>query len=250
VLEIKGDLLFKTCLSHNKTEVIDKNAWYSTNDAIRVKKNRLIIIGRQDDAIIGSDGNNVYPETIENLYNTTSLYTVGIVGIKQRSGYHRISLLVKFNKTISDDVKQRVIHNILKITEQIPISRRPARFFEVNNIPLTELGKVKHHELTTLYEHNKIELSPISTNSIVRQEQSEKIDPELLKKIRQCFANVFKIKIEEVQNDTNFITDLGGSSLDYYSILNEIQHVTGKEIKLVGEKILLTPNDFAIYLMR
>jgi acyl carrier protein len=178
------------------------------------------------------------------------LYTVGILGLKQRSGSHRINLLVKFDEHITPTAKQAIINRIYKTTEQIPLHKRPTKFFEVDQIPLTQLGKVKHRELLGLYDSGKLILNPINIKSDKKNTDTNKLDKDLLLIVRQCFAKAFEVDVKDIHDDTDFITDLGGSSIDYYTILNEINHATGKEIKLIGNKILITPIDFTIYLMQ
>jgi acyl carrier protein len=215
-----------------------------------LKKKRLKILGRLDDAIIGGDGENVYPEELENLFNVSPFYTCGILGIKQRSGSHQINLLVCFKKNITPVLETELVKKIYQIVEMIPLYKKPIKFYAVDQLPLTNLGKVKHKQLLEMYKQHQLNLVPLTKNiennlQFITNETTKK----LLLEVRQCFAKIFNVDVDTIHDNTNFITDLGGSSIDYYGILNEISTVTKKEIKLIGQKVLLTPLDFVIYIL-
>ncbi|MDR0674898.1 MAG: AMP-binding protein [Mycoplasmataceae bacterium] len=249
-LQIKGPLLFQSTLLHGKLIINNQNEWYSTNDIIKIKKKRIQVVGRLDDAIIGGDGENVHPEELENLINIDNRYTCGILGIKQRSGCHQINLLVYFKEHLPSTEQLNLIEKIHKIVETIPIYKRPIKFYATDQLPLTNLGKVKHKQLLLMYQNHELKLVPLTKNiesdlEIIKNDYVKK----LLDDVRQCFAKIFNVNVNTIYDNTNFMTDLGGSSIDYYGLLNEITQISKKEIKLVGNKALLTPLDFVIYIL-
>jgi hypothetical protein len=243
-------LLFQSTLLHGKLIINNQNEWYSTNDIIKIKKKRIQVVGRLDDAIIGGDGENVHPEELENLINIDNRYTCGILGIKQRSGCHQINLLVYFKEHLPSTEQLNLIEKIHKIVETIPIYKRPIKFYATDQLPLTNLGKVKHKQLLLMYQNHELKLVPLTKNiesdlEIIKNDYVKK----LLDDVRQCFAKIFNVNVNTIYDNTNFMTDLGGSSIDYYGLLNEITQISKKEIKLVGNKALLTPLDFVIYIL-
>jgi acyl carrier protein len=204
-----------------------------------------------DDVIIGRDGENVSPEELENLFNISDLYTCAILGIKQRSGSHQINLLIHFQNNVDEETRTKLISKINQIVESIPLYKRPIKFYAVNFLPLTNLGKVKHKELIDAYQKHKLELVPLTKNTesnlnLIKDEKTK----ALLLEVRKCFAKIFNKDINDIYDNTNFVTDLGGSSIDYYGLLNEVSLVTKKEIKLSENNILLTPLDFVAYIIK
>ncbi|MDR1234593.1 MAG: AMP-binding protein [Mycoplasmataceae bacterium] len=248
-LQLKSELLYKSKMIHGELTINKVNEWYDTSDLAKKIKGRLQILGRLDDAIISADGEKVSPEELENLFNISDAYTVAILGIKQRSGSHQINLLIWFKTELDTSDKDEIIKRIYKITDTISLYKRPVKFFAVDQLPLTDLGKIKHKQLISLYEQHQLMLVPLTKNidydlQLIKDEQTQKF----LLQTRLCFAKVFQTDINNIHDNTNFINDLGGSSLDYYAILNEIFLITNKEIKLTSDKVLLTPLDFALYL--
>jgi acyl carrier protein len=152
---------------------------------------------------------------------------------------------------VSEEERTKLINKINQIVESIPLYKRPIKFYAVNFLPLTNLGKVKHKELTDLYQKHKLELVPLTENTennlnLIKDEKTKL----LLLEVRKCFAKIFNKNIEDIYDNTNFITDLGGSSIDYYGLLNEVSFVTKKEIILSEHNILLTPLDFVAYIIK
>ncbi|MDR1991542.1 MAG: AMP-binding protein [Mycoplasmataceae bacterium] len=246
-LLLKGNLLFKSKMESGQLTVNNKDEWYNTHDVARVKNNRLMILGRSDNVIIGADGENINPEELENLFNIDKRYQCAILGIKQRSGSHQINLIILF-KNVDQTTQTLLIKKIKEIANHLSLYQRPTKYYLVDKLPLTELGKIQHQTLVELYENHKLKLVPCTSeaNTNLQFVQTENVQ-NLLIIIRKCYAKIFNTSLNDIHDNTNFIYDLGGSSLDYYSLLNEIYLQINKEIKLSGSTVLLTPLDFALF---
>lgn len=76
------------------SEVITKDGWFRTGDiGIFDKKNVLFIKGRIKNVIIGSSGENIYPEEIESVINSNVFVTESLV-VEQNG---KLVAMVHFN---------------------------------------------------------------------------------------------------------------------------------------------------------
>lgn len=79
--------------------VLSQNGWFRTGDLACVdKKGRYFVKGRLGSMILGSSGENIYPEEIENVIN--SIDGIGESLVVQRGG--KLVALVKFNDNVID----------------------------------------------------------------------------------------------------------------------------------------------------
>ena len=53
-------------------EVLSPDGWFRTGDLVTMSKGYLTIRGRAKNMILGSNGENIYPENIENLISRES----------------------------------------------------------------------------------------------------------------------------------------------------------------------------------
>lgn len=237
----------KNCL---EIKLSDQKEWVITNDVAshNKKHNYLSINGRTDNLIIKSDGENICLEQIENIFTGSSLYNVAVIGVMQRSGYHKLLMFVNPTRNLIQAKMAEIYQQITNKINLLSIHERPSKIYLCDKLPLNELRKVNHLQLLHLYEAKKIKMQEWNNQSNKNIRLYQNLDKETLTKVKKCFAEVFKMKLSDIKDDTHFINDLGGSSIDYYELLNKIAKITKKEIQLSTQTPLLTPADFCIYL--
>ncbi|MFN0139637.1 MAG: AMP-binding protein, partial [Pyrinomonadaceae bacterium] len=78
------------------TEAVLQDRWLRTGDLGRIDEDgNLFIVGRSKDVIIDSNGKNIYPDEIEELYGKTALIKeLSVVGLPDDDGGERIAALV------------------------------------------------------------------------------------------------------------------------------------------------------------
>jgi long-chain acyl-CoA synthetase len=77
------------------SRAIDAEGWLHTGDLGKIdKQGRLVIVGRQKDVIVSSNGENVYPDDVETLLGKIDgVKELAIVGIDDGKGGERVALL-------------------------------------------------------------------------------------------------------------------------------------------------------------
>ena len=69
-------------------------------------------------------------------------------------------------------------------------------------------------------------------------------ESELRAILRSMFADILEIGEEEIPEDAHFMIDLGGSSLDYFTLVGEINERFGINLGFEGEEFRYTLRDF------
>ena len=71
----------------------------------------------------------------------------------------------------------------------------------------------------------------------------EEINNEITLQLKSIFAKVLNINEDQIKNDSNFILDLGGSSLDYFTLVVEIEKAFNIKVD-VSNGLRLTVSSF------
>ncbi len=144
VLELKGEMIISQYVEQSSLY----NGWLNTNDLVQINGNILNILGRNDHLIIRS-GENIQPETIEQL-------------LSKMPGVNDLAI-TKFRSEITinergDSIvvlvanKHKIIDSIyIKswIKENIKTFYQPDYILQVDKIPRTSLGKINRGTLQT-----------------------------------------------------------------------------------------------------
>ena len=78
----------------------------------------------------------------------------------------------------------------------------------------------------------------------MRSEDACEADSEIKQILRQMFASVLQTTPEEISDTGHFMNDLGGTSLDYFTLVGEINERFGVRLSFEGENFSYTLNDF------
>ena len=126
------------------------------------------------------------------------------------------------------------------VNETLPMGFKVVQTYRVDR-PLKEEEaiKVSRSQLKKKIASKSVRLYPLL--SVLAQGQDE----EGVEKIIEIFSSVLHVPLESIKGSSHFLYDLGGSSLDYYAILDEVSSRYGIMIEFDPENPLATPNDFA-----
>ncbi|MGN1103280.1 MAG: AMP-binding protein [Candidatus Coproplasma sp.] len=223
---------------YGKEELItDFDSWFETKDLVCVRKGRYYNLGRKDDLIICKNGENLNPELIE-----ASLFVPDIKNLclfADQSGTP--TLLASIENCFSAQKLQKVYgqlaeklkeNNLRDVVTQLAITADellgPGDF------------KLSRKKVAKRYSAGGFNLIDIdNANGYV-----EGVLSALEEKIRQCFATALQIDEKDVGMQSDFFTDLGGSSLDYFVLLDTIKSELHVEVSFPEDEKLFTPQNF------
>ncbi len=116
-LRIKGDNLMN-CYYNDETatkEAFDEDGWLKTGDLVRVDKNGYVyIVGRIKNLIILSNGENVSPEELEELFYKTDIVKDCLVKETELNGKRVIGIEILPESTAVKDMDDDAVYNLFR----------------------------------------------------------------------------------------------------------------------------------------
>jgi len=142
------------------TEAVIQDRWLKTGDLGRIDDDgNLFIVGRSKDVIIDSNGKNIYPDEIEDLYGKTPMIKeLSVVGLSDEDGGERIAALVvpDYEHDIAmsrSDVNKQIELHFREVSAGIAFFKR-VKVLHITpfELPRTATRKVKRPEVVELLQ--------------------------------------------------------------------------------------------------
>ena len=246
--EIKDNKLYVggTSISHKMKingEYVYNNDRYSTEDIVKKDKdNRYYILGRSDDLFIGPNGENINPDQIELLFHLSKANRYSVLNIQ-----NQLTLVIEISKYLSKDTIVEIYKDACECNNELDSSLRVSKiYFTYDPIQAETAIKVSRQYLLKQLENKKVTL--VKIDEIKEKNQDILVNQEILDFIIKSFKEV--LMVDTVSKDSNFFFDLGGSSLDYFSLISLLNQHFNINITFEDEKNYHTPLDLALEVER
>ncbi|MCA1636919.1 MAG: AMP-binding protein [Acidobacteria bacterium] len=224
------------------TKNVIQDRWLRTGDLGKLDEDgNLYIVGRSKDIIIDSNGKNIYPDEIEDIYGKSSFAKeLSVVGLPDADGGEKIACLVvpdyEYDIALSrSETNRKVEEHFREVSASLPFFKRvKVLHLTPFELPRTATRKVKRREVIEMLQ--LLENKAKNKTKIVSETKGD--DTALwLRKIVASVSNraLSEIALEDTLADLGFdslmfvelqaaIEDAGGQVLSP-DTLNEVQNV-------------------------
>jgi len=135
------------------------NRWLHTGDLGRLDDGgNLYLVGRSKEIIVDTNGKNVYPDEIEELYKDSPyIKELGVVGLPDGIGEKVACLVVAdYDSDISlrrEEVQRRIENHFREISSALPFFKRvKSLYFTDAELPRTGTRKIKRREVVKMIQ--------------------------------------------------------------------------------------------------
>lgn len=230
-----GELMIKSNITHQREiingveqtpELID--GFMPTGDIASVDETGFYYIkGRIKDIIINENGENIYPDEIEDYFKEVPGVTkVCVLGVKKgKSEHETITAIFEISNDVDDEALKEMKHNIDEINAKLSNEKRVQEFLiSKDKFPLTASMKVKRFQVKELLKiKSKSYVSFNEKKEIKNFDGYKKEDVEpIIKKVRKLFAKTLYLPTVKVGDDDHWINDLGGDSMSYIELIGAL----------------------------
>ena len=191
--------------------------WFDTGDIMHTDRDgRYYIEGRRSDLVVGENGENLNPDTAEKAFVLSDAANLTVMGGNDGG----LMLIVQMPRTLLEAQKARLSEQIASCMKELPASYRISKvYYTYDPLVAGEGIKVSRSYVRQMLSEGRIELfeSMESASGAVGS-----FDDEIMRILRKIFADVLVKDESEILPEAHFMNDLGGSSLDYFTLIGEI----------------------------
>ena len=218
-LLVRGKVIAKWVLTDG--ERTERGDWFHTRDLAVCEEDHYRLLGRKDDLIVGSGGENLNPNLLEPLLQPVGSGPVCLIGSK-KGGKTVPVLLVPVDRYASAEELKTLREDAAAKIEAAGLQGEITKLALVPGpLLLPEEFKLNRLRLTRAWDSGELrEIDPAACRGPLT-------DDELIQQITACFAKALYAQPEEIGPDEDFFLDLGGTSLDYFALREELREALG-----------------------
>ena len=246
-LLIKGTSICSKIIHKGGTEqIINKDEWFHTEDNFtKDKHGYYYAIGRKDDVYVGQNGEKINPDEIEKHVLLTS-----VVRYCFTTHHGELSLILQLSKQ-NYAIKAESINNEVKKCLQLLKDKGyqiEKIYYTFDDIANKEAIKVSRKHLDRLIDNGAVKLEDYSSFSRLVESNKEELNNAIVNRIKEVFSEVLGKEVSAIGEDEDFFLELGGSSLDYMTLILKMEQEF--EIKItLKEASYSTVKEFYNYII-
>lgn len=191
----------------------NRDGWFRTRDLAVCENGHYRLLGRLDDLVITATGENLNPNLIEPKLSLPSCRGVCLIA----DGGTAV-LLVSVKKHMQEDALRKLEQDLKSRLVQLQLSSQIGKLvFMADPLMLEQEFKPNRRRLAESYRSGA--LTPVTTFKATPETE----DDALFVRIHEMFAVALGKKAEDVSPQADFFLDEGGTSLDYFAMVSQLQ---------------------------
>ncbi len=244
-----GELLVRTkamasrIIQGDEIKVVDFNEWFDTRDLVRECGGRFYIDGRVDDLIVSKTGENINPVIAESKIKVEGCESVCIFADENKSPV----LIASVKSCFTDERVSEIVNALTAAIHDAGLSNE-IKTLALTPDPLMETTEFKISRKRVAARYARGEFRIINRDN--SDEQISRMLSDLECEVCECFATALEKRVEDISPTATFFLDLGGSSLDYFMLLNLLKSKFDISLPSNEDERLYTVRDFCDFIMK
>lgn len=256
-----GELLVKSPQIHSETlvngnlekAILDEEGYFHTGDIASIDEDGYAYIkGKLKDVVIGSNGENIYPDEIETKFADIDLIDdLSVLGIPTSEG-EKLALVIYISHRLEKEEIEKLENQIADANERLPVAMQVQEFYlSTSPLPTNASMKVMRYQIIDDLKNRPEGFVKLGHGEIVSFEGFDEKDiKNISEHVIDIVSDVLGIEKKDIAPNSHVILDLGGDSFTYMSIIASVE--SEFEIKIPTEMIgrLNTINEFTLFILK
>lgn len=215
--------------------------WFNTGDLMtRNERGQYLISGRASDLVFGEDGENLNPDLAEQVFSLPHAVNFTVTGDKDNE---TLILVIQIPQDLTEEQRALLLQEIADGNEKLPLSYKIKEvYFTFDSLLAPKEIKISRAKLRKQIADGTVRLFD-SLGDVPKTEDHTDESP-LKAELRGIFAEILEIAPKDVTDTGHFMNDLGGSSLDYFTLIGKIDETYGVTLEFEMENFTYCLNDF------
>jgi len=237
VLLVKGDSICKKMIVDGT--LIENEEWFNTGDVVSVSSDgKYYLQGRKSDIVISENGENLNPDFAESFFELPGAKCFCVIGDEKMEN---LLLVVQIDENMIRDDREILEKEIKLCEKKLPGAYKIQRVYYTTDAVMAENDiKVSPARVKRNIENGNVKL--FESIEEIKNEGFEN-DSELKKQLRRILSEALNLPEEKITNTGHFIKDLGGTSLDYFTVVSEIDEQLGVTLEFETDEFAYNLND-------
>ncbi len=215
--------------------------WFNTGDLMtKNQQGQYLISGRASDLVFGDEGENLNPDFAEQVFSLTQAQNFTVTGDENNE---KLMLVVQIPENMTDRQKTLLMEEITAGNDKLPLT------YQVKEIRFTHDPILAPKEIKVSRARLRRQIKDGTVRLFETLDSSPKTEETLTEsplktELRQIFAEILNLSPEKITDTGHFMNDLGGTSLDYFTLIGRIDEVYGITLEFEMEQFSYCLNDF------
>lgn len=243
ILLVKGSsLCFKKNIN-GQEQILD--GWFSTGDNMVCKDGNYFILGRKGDVVIGENGENINPDSIEKLFTINGVDNFSVLGLNEKEA-QELAIVVQINKYITNEKLEKIKSEIYAINDTLEKSVAIKKFyFTFDELCPPTAVKISRSQLAKKIAEKTVGLQSFADMKILSGDET--VSPFAMD-VKTIIAEVLAVEVEKIGDDNHIFYDLGATSIQYFDILTRLAQKFSINDYKQNDKYAYTVNEICKYL--
>lgn len=217
ILQVKGSSICTKKIVNGKEQIIDE--WFNTGDKMECRDGNYFILGRLGDVVIGENGENINPDSIEKLIDIPDAKTISVLGLDGDNG-QELSIVVQVNEYISEQKIANIQSYVYSFNDTLHKTMAIKKFYFTTDdlCPPTAI-KVSRAQLSKKIKNGEVKLTAFAD---MQSKMCNSEDSPLANDVKIIVAEVLGIDANGIDINAHIFYDLGATSIQYFSILTRL----------------------------
>lgn len=248
ILLVKSKGLCKKIITKDNEYLIDKNEYFSTGDFANEKNGSYFLYGRNDDVVLSETGEKINPTLVEKHLKLKYVDRYVVMAIEEE-GKEYLSLLIEIDKSFDQTKINNIINNVVENLNLLNDFNYHIEkvYYTYDKIVSPSMIKISRKAISKWIKTNKITIHHFNDLKVIKLDSLTKEQLEISKFVIEAMSKTLDVDVDNIRLESHFIYDLGGTSLDFLTLISLLKEKYDYEYNL--DEVSYTVIEFTNYII-